>query len=177
MGYNACASKTIEISNSNKISSLSTNHLNDAVAESMLRKNKPNTKKATIVLSQKVKTELCKTHSLGIVCPYGKSCSFAHGMSELKSKTQISSLYKTAECREFHGNGFCKFGARCQFIHHAPSEKRPRRLEKFSYQRVLATFEQATILKPQDSIDKLIMKNLNLPAYRISKLRVFQEMH
>ena len=122
--------------------------------------------------SSKLKTELCKTHSLGLVCPYGESCSFAHGTAELKSKTLVPSRYKTIKCRDFHGNGYCKFGSRCQFLHR---ERRTRqKLKKMSYQSVLSTFEEVSALAASEPVERVMNKSLNLAAYCLSRLSVFQ---
>lgn len=126
--------------------------------------------------TQKLKTEMCKTYSLGFVCPYGDLCSFAHGEAELRKKVLIPSRYKTVKCRDFHGKGFCNFGLRCQFLHMERSKKRPTQLKKMAYRSVLETLEQAVVLKPDESIESLISKNLGLSDYRMPKLSVFREI-
>lgn len=70
----------------------------------------------------KKKTELCKTYQLGLVCPYGNKCSFAHGLDELRNKQLVPANYKTVKCKQFFEKGFCNFGPRCQFLHKAPVE-------------------------------------------------------
>ena len=42
----------------------------------------------------KYKTEKCKFYELGN-CRYGDKCAFAHGESEVKSKTHVPQNYKT----------------------------------------------------------------------------------
>jgi len=72
----------------------------------------------------KKKTELCKTYQLGLPCPYGNKCSFAHGTDELRAKVLVPTNYKTVRCKQFFEKGFCNFGPRCQFQHyHAHSEE------------------------------------------------------
>lgn len=86
----------------------------------------------------KFKTELCRNYERAL-CPFGKTCTFAHGLSELKLKTHISVKYKTKHCEKFYNIGYCSYGHRCQFIHadsrstspSPTSERAPRRLPVF----------------------------------------------
>lgn len=46
----------------------------------------------------KKKTELCETFMNRGQCPYGQSCSFAHGYNELQKKTHLSWNHKVKAC-------------------------------------------------------------------------------
>lgn len=81
----------------------------------------------------KKKTEMCKTFQLGLVCPYGSKCSFAHGGEELKAKVLVPLKYKTTKCKQFFGKGCCNFGPRCQFLHSASESATPVALPSLSY--------------------------------------------
>lgn len=150
--------------------------LSDSSSEVKFSVTMPKSTKNPKGYTHKLKTEMCKTWSLGFGCPYGNACSFAHGKAELKAKTLIPNHYKTVKCRDFHGNGFCKFGQRCQFLHLEKRKKRPTQLKKISYQNILLTFEQASTLRTDDSVERLIMRSLNLDAYCKPKLSIFAEM-
>ena len=65
----------------------------------------------------KYKTEMCKNWQTTGHCEFESSCSFAHGMDELKAKTDIPKNYKTKLCKRFHKQMYCPYGARCQFLH------------------------------------------------------------
>lgn len=58
------------------------------------------------------KTSLCSFHSRGHPCPKGSACTYAHGISELRT-------FKTVMCREFVSSGNCARGAVCTFAHGA----------------------------------------------------------
>ena len=60
---------------------------------------------------QKYKTELCRNWQTGY-CEFGPRCSFAHGASELRPKTEGPTA-----CRQFAEYGYCLAGTRCQFTH------------------------------------------------------------
>ena len=47
---------------------------------------------------------------------FGDSCTFAHGLSELRAVPRHP-RYKTELCRTYHRNGVCQYGTRCHFIH------------------------------------------------------------
>lgn len=70
----------------------------------------------------KYKSELCKTFIETKFCPYGNSCRFAHGKSDLMEidnnyhKEEIQK-YKRKNCVSFHTKGMCLYGKRCNFIH------------------------------------------------------------
>lgn len=82
----------------------------------------------------KYKTEKCKFWELYKECKYGDNvsktlitllsslllllqCAFAHGLEEIKLKTNINPNYKTKKCIQFYENGYCPYGIRCQFLH------------------------------------------------------------
>lgn len=124
-------------------------------------------------LNKKKKTELCKNYSLGLVCPYGDQCSFAHGQAELKTRLLVSPHYKTKKCRNFHIDGYCHFGSRCQFLHEEDTA-RSGQLPAMSYTRLLETLGLSHYLKPEQPVDKLICQSLSLSVYKIGTLPIFQ---
>mmetsp|Transcript_71295 Transcript_71295/g.82945 ORF Transcript_71295/g.82945 Transcript_71295/m.82945 type:complete len:210 (+) Transcript_71295:32-661(+) len=124
----------------------------------------------------KQKTELCKTYSLGLVCPYGNNCSFAHGAHELKTKVMMPPKYKTTKCRDFHQTGFCKFGLRCQFIHLEKEAVQATALPKMSYSNILQTLESAPESGSTEPVESFLRKSLNLPAYNLPRLSVFEQI-
>uniref|UniRef100_A0A0K0CV63 C3H1-type domain-containing protein n=1 Tax=Angiostrongylus cantonensis TaxID=6313 RepID=A0A0K0CV63_ANGCA len=67
------------------------------------------------------KTALCDAFKKFGFCPYGDSCRFAHGDSELRLPSQprgkAHPKYKTQLCDKFSTFGHCPYGPRCQFIH------------------------------------------------------------
>lgn len=136
-------------------------------------KSSKNPSKKTYKLKQK--TELCKTYSLGLVCPYGDACSFAHGVSELKSKSLVPAGYKTNKCRDFHNKGYCKFGLRCQFVHREHDVNNPKTLPKISYTKALETFELETKLK-SSNVGALLDQGFNLSAYNLPRLSIFESL-
>lgn len=122
----------------------------------------------------KLKTELCKTYSLGFVCPYGDECSFAHGTAELKSKVLVPNRYKTNKCRDFHKTGYCRFGTRCQFLHNEGNSK--SHLERMTYTKALEALEINFGLNVERSVPELFEQSLNLVNYRLSRLPIFEEI-
>lgn len=75
----------------------------------------------------KVKTELCRNFSLGLDCPFGSRCNYAHGEDELKYSTlfelekaglvQDITSYRAHPCFSFVATGACPYGLRCGNIH------------------------------------------------------------
>lgn len=122
----------------------------------------------------KKKTELCKVYSLGLNCPYGDSCSFAHGYTELRTKSLVPARYKTKKCREFYGSGYCRFGTRCQFLHSENEKNECFCLKKMRYTQILSALESSLTVSPDDEIETLLEKRLNLPQYKIRRLGIFE---
>lgn len=71
----------------------------------------------------KYKTEMCKNWKKTGDCEFKNSCSFAHGLHELKEKTDVHRNYKTKQCKKFKKDGFCPYGIRCQFLHNEKGDK------------------------------------------------------
>jgi len=69
----------------------------------------------------KEKTELCKNWEAYHYCKFGDHCSFAHGIEELRSRTDVPPTYKLRQCKQFSETGICSYGKRCQFIHNCLS--------------------------------------------------------
>ncbi|TSX85951.1 mRNA decay activator protein ZFP36L1 [Bagarius yarrelli] len=92
-------------------------------------------------LSNRYKTELCRSFQENSSCKYGNKCQFAHGESELRGLHRHPK-YKTEACRTFYNFGYCPYGSRCHFIHE----------EKLSSSQTLdqknqATSQQARVLR------------------------------
>ncbi|KAG7157346.1 mRNA decay activator protein ZFP36L1-like [Homarus americanus] len=62
------------------------------------------------------KTELCRTYEESGNCKFAKTCTFAHGLRELRAVPRHP-RYKTDLCRTYHSLGYCQYGARCHFVH------------------------------------------------------------
>ena len=67
--------------------------------------------------SQKYKTEICKNFMIYKYCKFGDRCCFAHGLHELREKSNLNNSYKLKICKNYQQNGFCRYGQRCQYIH------------------------------------------------------------
>jgi len=101
-------------------SSLSSHSSSEAESATSLKNNQPLGERRHKNFQVKKKTEYCKTFQLGLICPYGNKCSFAHGSDELRPKVLVPTNYKTVKCKQFFEKGFCNFGPRCQFLHEMP---------------------------------------------------------
>ena len=66
--------------------------------------------------SQKYKTEICKNFMIHKKCKFGDRCCFAHGLHELREKSNLNNSYKLKVCKNYEQNGFCRYGQRCQYI-------------------------------------------------------------
>mmetsp|Transcript_87009 Transcript_87009/g.106709 ORF Transcript_87009/g.106709 Transcript_87009/m.106709 type:complete len:120 (+) Transcript_87009:1-360(+) len=64
------------------------------------------------------KKVMCKHYEQSGVCPYGNSCTFAHGPQDLGGKGGKSN-YKTVMCKFYQQQGFCPRGDSCTFAHGA----------------------------------------------------------
>lgn len=121
----------------------------------------------------KKKTELCKHYQIGEPCPKGDSCSFAHGIEELRAKPV--SNYKTMKCRHFQEKGWCQYGPRCQFMHNEKDQT--IREVKPSYEQLLRIMDDVFTLKENNEIDQPIESfmdsTVNISAHRLHKLDVF----
>jgi len=74
------------------------------------------------------KTKLCRNFESNGFCSYGLNCHFAHGKSELQTKSSNydsdydtviynPKKYKTKICKNYKNNGTCSYGSRCRFAH------------------------------------------------------------
>lgn len=72
------------------------------------------------------KTRLCERFETEGSCPYGPKCNFAHGIDELRGKTEPrfekeevitdgNQLFKTKLCEKFMRERFCQYGPKCHF--------------------------------------------------------------
>lgn len=77
-------------------------------------------------------SQKCRYWVMGLLCPFGESCSFAHGMYELREKAHISKKYKTKVCLNFEKTGCCRYGDRCQFLHLVTKPKLQRKKSTLS---------------------------------------------
>lgn len=94
----------------------------------------------------KYKTELCKNFDIYGYCKWGANCFFAHGKTELKSKTLISDFYKTKICKHYHKIGFCPYASRCQYFHFKTYQ---------IYQELLDSFESKLTYRINEGNQKL----------------------
>ena len=72
--------------------------------------------------SVKYKTEICKNFQLFAKCKFGLKCCFAHGIDELRERTQLNNSYKLKVCKNYQEIGYCKYGHRCQYVHFKENE-------------------------------------------------------
>ena len=79
-------------------------------------------------LDPKYKTELCKTFEEKKMCPYGNSCRFAHGKSDLLSAEEENPKFRVKICNSFNNDGICMYGQRCHFKHEKKSLESVKRL-------------------------------------------------
>jgi CCCH-type zinc finger/Zinc finger C-x8-C-x5-C-x3-H type (and similar) len=63
----------------------------------------------------KIKTEICRNWESGN-CEYGDKCFFAHGLKDLREKSNGKAL-KLQKCESFFKFGYCINGNKCQFRH------------------------------------------------------------
>jgi len=128
----------------------------------------------------KKKTELCKTFQLGMTCPYGSKCSFAHGYDELREKQFVPNNYKTINCKQYFELGFCNYGPRCQFLHRNPNHSEcyavPSVEYKDIFESMLTSFEQSE-LNGQEIIDmdSFLEDKLNVENFGRKGLQVFKQ--
>lgn len=86
-------------------------------------------KKDIQVIEKNFKTEVCKAWLDGKHCRWGDNCLFAHGISELRERTDRHKKFKTILCSSYHSTGYCPYGSRCSFIHselYIPKDVKPR---------------------------------------------------
>lgn len=118
-------------------------------------------------------------YQLGLECPYGDRCSFAHGIKELKQKSFVSERYKTIRCTKFHKNSYCHYGPRCQFIHRQGKKNRAKKF-KPKYQHVLACLQnccQPFAENAKREKDLLtLLKETSLELFKLPKLAVFESI-
>ena len=74
----------------------------------------------------KIKTEMCRNWETGN-CEYGDKCFFAHGLKELRDKSNLKTL-KLQKCDSFFKFGYCINGNKCQFRHTEDSDPQPNPL-------------------------------------------------
>jgi hypothetical protein len=117
--------------------------------------------------SAKYKTEICKNFQLTGKCKFGPRCCFAHGLEELRQKTQLGLSYKLKVCKNYHELGYCKYGQRCQYVHLKEGEL---------FSDILQTAQNKiarTLLERRDEpLDAILRQTNALP----SNLPVFQQI-
>jgi len=80
-----------------------------------------------------VKTELCLNYKTTGHCPYGDRCFFAHGESDLRSRTRAPT-FKSQPCPDPVRNGFaCQYATRCHFCHPGEALRRATDCPKDKY--------------------------------------------
>ena len=66
------------------------------------------------------KTQLCANFQRDGACRYGRRCQFAHGVHELRERSQLLAPIVPEDqkiCQPFAATGFCRFGDKCKFPH------------------------------------------------------------
>ena len=100
----------------------------------------------------KYKTEICKNWEKTGDCEFKDSCSFAHGLHELKRKTDIHKNYKTKQCKKFKKDGVCPYGTRCQFLHDEKIDSSSSKI-KMSAKITIAPAKTKKKSKPEQKSD------------------------
>lgn len=120
----------------------------------------------------KLKTELCKHYQLNEPCPKGDTCSFAHGIEELRAKPVTN--YRTVKCRHFQEKGWCQYGPRCQFLHN--DKNAPIREFKVGYSQLLRMMDDMFVVKDQTEkpIEQFMDESVNITENKLYKLDVFK---
>lgn len=116
---------------------------------------------------------------LGLVCPYGSKCSFAHGHHELRSKLIVPVNFKTVKCKQFHEECVCNYGPRCQFVHLIDTDKnfKPSMINyRTIFDGLLGSFQKEENGDGIKNMDVFLNKTANVEGFGLSKLRVFAEM-
>ena len=118
----------------------------------------------------KEKTELCKNWEAYYYCKFGDRCSFAHGIEELRIRTDMLPTYKLRQCKQFIEMGLCSYGTRCQFIHNNLTLEKQR---EASYSKMLN--ENCKFIKVR--INCLTEnRDVYVSSYERRRLRVFSQL-
>jgi len=131
----------------------------------------------------KKKTELCRTFQLGMGCPYGAKCSFAHGVHEIRQKVLIPTNYKTSLCQQFYTKGYCNYGPRCQFQHRQDiNTKIQENKVKIGYHQIVEGLNLAVDYKllndgEVDNVEWFLNQTMNLENFNLKPLAVFRKCH
>lgn len=109
-------------------------------------------------LDPKYKTELCKTFEDKKICPYGNSCRFAHGKTDLLVPIEENPKFRVKVCNSFHNDGICMYGQRCHFKHEKQSLENVKRL--YYIPLIQASSFSSSLLANLNSLD-----NCNLSTF------------
>lgn len=124
--------------------------------------------------------QLCKTFQLGLQCPYGAKCSFAHGYEELRGKILVPTNYKTIRCKQFFEQDYCNYGPRCQFLHKQAIEKTGPSTVGISYVDIfdgmMAAHEYVTSNEEEiTNFPAFLEQKINMENYGMRRMPVFEE--
>ena len=116
---------------------------------------------------RKQKTELCVNWIATGKCKFGKKCSFAHEINELRKKENLDTGYKTKQCEKFMNEMICPYGPRCKFIHCIYSYENQNKL---SYRQILKINEDYIIQR----IDQSLSTEKSIDDKRFSYISEFK---
>ncbi|XP_069954076.1 mRNA decay activator protein ZFP36L2-A-like [Cherax quadricarinatus] len=123
------------------------------------------------------KTELCRSFEENEDCKFGSTCTFAHGLNELRAVPRHP-RYKTDLCRTYHSLGYCQYGTRCHFVHDleeaagiSPMRGHRLRSRHDKLGSALLTLAENAGIAPDPSASDVLLANLR----RLYAIRILQE--
>ncbi|KAI7865651.1 hypothetical protein BDF14DRAFT_1744067 [Spinellus fusiger] len=150
-------------------------------------------RKNTHEASPLYKTRLCERFENEGNCPYGPKCTFAHGLQELRERTQEAeemllskpaptvvvqqeghTLFKTKYCERFMRDNHCQYGTKCHFEANAKQALSLEGSEK-SWMKILhlSKEEQAQLKQPSTKTSPVLLNKINQEETIISDLKKF----
>ncbi len=118
--------------------------------------------------NQRYKTQLCKNFELDNSCKWGKNCSFAHGLSEMKINSKDLTFNNQIVCKDYYELLDCHQNPFCPFLHIRRDDFYSNIIYKFSVGR------SGEIRIKDKTLFTEELVGLNLFSKSIPKLRVFQ---
>lgn len=116
---------------------------------------------------------------MGLLCPYGAKCSFAHGAHELKPKLIVPVNFKTVKCKQYFDDNICNYGPRCQFLHKTDEDHYVNPLSA-SYKTILDgllfSFQKEESTNGIKDMGVFLNKTANPECYGRRKLTIFASL-